>query len=75
MSLVNLLNFYHSNSKKNFCERIIGKSPLSVISKSIYAINHKNNMFSLQILSLVLLRQIYCINLQFLWIMDSPKSS
>ena len=75
MSLVNLLNFYHSNSEKNFCERIIGKSPLSVTSKSIYAINHKNNMFSLQILSLVLLRQIYCINLQFLWIMDSPKSS
>ena len=66
MSLINLLNFYHSNSEKNFRKRIIQKYPLFVTSKSIYSIDHINKKkFSLQIVSLVLLRQIYCINLRF----------
>ena len=63
MSLINLLNFYHSNSEKNFRKQIILKAPLFVTSKSIYAIDHI--LFSLRIVSLVLLRQIYCINLRF----------
>ena len=48
MSLINLLNFYHSNSEKNFCKRIVKKSPLFVASKSIYAIDHitKNFVFN-----------------------------
>ena len=47
MSLINLLNFYHSNSEKNFRKRIIQKSPLFVTSKSIYAIEHINRNFVL----------------------------
>ena len=42
MSLINLLNFYHSNSEKNFRKRIIQKYPLFVTSKSIYSIDHIN---------------------------------
>ena len=45
MSLINLLNFYHSNSEKNIYKRIIQKFPLFFISKSIYAIDHINKNF------------------------------
>ena len=45
MSLINLLNFYFSNSEKKFCKRIIQKSPLFVTSKSIYGIDHINENF------------------------------
>ena len=46
MSLINLLNFYHRNSEKDFRKGIIQKSPLFVTSKSIYAINHINGNFA-----------------------------
>ena len=42
MSLINLFNFYHSNSEKNFRKQIIQKSGLFVTSKCIYAIDHIN---------------------------------
>ena len=42
MSLIDLLNFHHSNSEKNFRKRIIQKSSLFVTNKSIYAIDHMN---------------------------------
>ena len=45
MSLINLLNFYHSNSEKNFRKRIIQESLLFVTSKSTYAIDHVNRNF------------------------------
>ena len=45
MSLINLVNFHHSNSEKSFRKRIIQKSSLFVTSKSIYAIDHINKNF------------------------------
>ena len=79
MSLINLLNFHHSNSEMSFHKQIIQKSSLFVTSKSIYAFQKYllpvnlfmqltisvKILFSLHIVRLVLLRQIYCINLQF----------